>query len=193
MRENNGNAGGGAAKGGASTSGGAGGGNVVAKPKAYRPPGASSRGISATIDFEKDTTTESVGRIISLAKAKNAKRLPVGADPVVESKSAAKNRKRRAKKNVATAQDDGDGGAAEQQDDPNDGSDNHSAAEAGAAEAVAAVDPAQERAKKMRNLQKKLRQIQQLKEKAAGDLSAEQQEKLNSESRILEEIKTLEI
>lgn len=97
---------------GGSAGGGAGAGNkaptpgsTVAKPKAYRPPGASSRGISAKIDFEKDGhTPETVGRIINLANAKHAKRVPVGADPVVESKSAAKNRKRRAKKAAAAAE-----------------------------------------------------------------------------------------
>ena len=47
-------------------------------------------------------------------------------------------------------------------------------------------------AKRGRNLQKKLRQIQQLKERQAeGDLDAEQQQKLAGEQAIIDELQSL--
>jgi translation initiation factor 2A len=52
---------------------------------------------------------------------------------------------------------------------------------------------AQEAGKRLRNLQKKLRQIQQLKEKqaAGADLEPEQVQKIATESALLDEIASL--
>ena len=50
-------------------------------------------------------------------------------------------------------------------------------------------------AKRIRNLKKKLTQIQQLKEKSqsGAKLESEQQAKLDSEASVLEELRTLEL
>ena len=57
----------------------------------------------------------------------------------------------------------------------------------------ASGEPAGDPAKRIRNLKKKLTQIQQLREKVAGgaSLEPEQQSKLNSEAEVLEELKAL--
>lgn len=54
-------------------------------------------------------------------------------------------------------------------------------------------EPAGDPAKRIRNLKKKLTQIQQLREKVAGGatLEPEQQSKLNSEADVLQELRAL--
>jgi uncharacterized protein with WD repeat len=67
-----------------------------------------------------------------------------------------------------------------------------STADAGSAPAGAAA--AGDADKRARNLQKKLRQIQQLKERAAGGaaLEPEQQQKVAGEAALLEELRSLD-
>lgn len=142
------------------------------------------------------------GRIKDMA----AKRLPPGAEFIAggNTKAASKNAKRRAKKKGAGGSEDPEGEAGEedegqQQQGPAGGAEQAAAALAAASiQEAGAADPANDeeaRQKRIRALQKKARQIAQLKEKIAAEggktMTPEQREKLSSEAGILAELASL--
>ena len=134
--------------------------------------------------------------------------MPVGAEPLIESKSAAKNRKRRNKNNNSKSnndnnnndngnndtneiKDNNDDNEKEIKDDFNN-TGNNSDDKIAAAPDNAGEDELLR--KKLRNLQKKLRQIDTLLEKQKEQtLTEEQENKIKSSDSIKEEIQQIEM
>eukprot|EP00124_Ichthyophonus_hoferi_P001370 Ihof_evm4s69 gene=Ihof_evmTU4s69 len=150
----------------------------VSKAGAYRPPGA--RGLATTF---KKYTEEEIGKPQKLDKpaAKAPRLLPIGVSEDMATKAALKNKKKREAK--ARAQAESSAASSVPSTPP--------------PVAAAPVEaPAEEDiGKKIRGINKKLRQINDLKEKrAAGKvLEATQLEKLQAEDELVKELAALEL
>jgi len=183
---------GGAHGGGSGSAGGSGGGKAYVPPHLKNAKGKAGSS-SGRFSLAYDKKEEAPGKIKAFVPSVKKNNLPPGAE-LATSKSASKNAKRRAKKK-----------AQQQQQEEAGGSEGAMAAAAAAKEAEEALaraaleeeekkkaqPVAAEGAKKVRNLEKKLRQIQQLKEKPAEALTPEQKAKLATEADIKKEIEAL--
>ena len=107
---------------------------------------------------------------------------PVGADYPSESKSAARNRKRKEKKKKEAAEASGQGGETEKVEGKGEGMEKEEEEKKAAPVVVIEEGPIGEAQKKVRNLQKKKKQIDVLKEKRESGitLSAEQVTKIET-------------
>eukprot|EP00053_Salpingoeca_punica_P013788 m.124886 g.124886 ORF g.124886 m.124886 type:complete len:603 (-) comp16306_c0_seq2:233-2041(-) len=161
---------------------------AAAKPGVYRPPGA--RGAPSTIKLheeeeKEDEDDEKEGDGLSKAALKNKKK---------------REAKARAAALAAAAEGAGAGASAELTKDRKAALEAarvvlaEPAKAAAAAESAASGEGGSEGEKKLRNLNKKLRQIDELKEKQArGEfLQANQVEKIQAEASVKEEIRALE-
>lgn len=159
----------------------------ASKPKAYVPPHLkNSRGgssSSSSFSLAYDSKEASPGKI----KSQSHSRLPPGAEPAV-SKAASKNAKRRAKKNAKLKEQEQTSDKAK----PVGKKDDVEALSKDLSQQNIDGKPSTDDvAKKIRNLEKKLRQIEQLKEKPRDSLTSEQVQKLETEVAIRQEVNAL--
>jgi translation initiation factor 2A len=186
-------------KAGLNKSGGAGGGGAALnRPAAYVPPHLKGKksGGSGNFSLAYDKSEKGPGKIKKNQNASSQQNanLPPGAELATSSKSANKNAKKRAAKKraqeqaAAAAQAGGGGEGDEKKKTSEEKSNNGKAV---AAEEAEAVEVAVDVPKKIRNLEKKLRQIDQLKAKPKDSLSSEQVQKLETEGQLRELVENL--
>ena len=164
-------------------------GQNAGRPAAYVPPhlkNAKNKGQpSSNFSLAYDKKEDSPGKI-KFQVSQRSSNLPPGAE-LATSKAASKNAKRRQRKKAAQAAGEGGG--------TNAGSNQEVKEEVAkvskALEEKAAVQVAADAPKRIRNLEKKLRQIEQIKAKPADALTPEQLKKLESEPQIRKEIESL--
>ena len=146
------------------------------KKVAYRPPGGSG---ALAEQMRREREIENQKKAV---KVKVDAPIPGMTVPMGPSASALRNARRKKAKAAA----------ASRSDSPADDSDKETAPEPAPAPVVAAPEPqATDPAKRIRNLQKKLKEIVSLKE-SAGSLTAAQQAKVDSEQAVIEEIEQLQ-
>eukprot|EP01097_Dermamoeba_algensis_P002588 TRINITY_DN202_c0_g3_i2.p1 TRINITY_DN202_c0_g3~~TRINITY_DN202_c0_g3_i2.p1 ORF type:complete len:339 (-),score=136.27 TRINITY_DN202_c0_g3_i2:157-1065(-) len=147
---------------------------AAAKPSVYRHPNFSG---TATVTLH---TKEEAKYVAKPAAAKAKSNLPPGADPVL-SKSAMRNKKKREKKKEEAK--------AAQSDEAEAPDTAEAAGEAAEGEPTGPVSE-EERPRRIKTIQKKLKQIQQLKEQqnTGRTLDAAQQAKMATEKALIAEL-----
>ena len=168
------------------------------RPAAYVPPHLKGKGRGAssgsTFSLAYDKSENGPGKIKQNQgyQRKTQSNLPPGAELATNSKAASKNAKRRAKKRAQQeAQAENPDQSAGPAEDPPRAEE--AAAEESKQEAPAGAPVVVDAAKRIRNLEKKLRQIDQIKAKPKGDLTPEQLKKLETEDEIRKEIEAQKI